>query len=242
MSPGPGILNSFFLFPNEPVTQSTNYCSEAAIGGSGEDLNSRGELIKSHLSILDNGETDMSYDTPEAILKLARQFMESRILLSAAEMNLFTLLEEKPSSAEDLAGRLHADPRGLTILLDALAAMGLLAKEAGTYRTAPDAAPFLTDKSPRSVRPDAPPRGPPVGELVRPYAHRQRGRLVRAPGIGASGRRRTARLHRGHARGGDTPGAENRDGYPVRPGEEPDRRGRRLRDLHHRLSARPPPS
>ena len=68
-------------------------------------------------------------------------------------MNLFTLLEEEPSSAEDLAGRLHADPRGLTILLDALAAMGLLAKEADTYRSAPDAAPFLTDKSPRSVVP-----------------------------------------------------------------------------------------
>jgi predicted O-methyltransferase YrrM len=92
-------------------------------------------------------------NTPEAVLKLARQFMESRILLSAAEMNLFTRLEEKPSSAKDLAGRLHADPRGMTILLDALAAMGLLVKEAGTYRTAPDAAPFLSAKSPRSVLP-----------------------------------------------------------------------------------------
>jgi predicted O-methyltransferase YrrM len=95
----------------------------------------------------------MSYDTPEAILMLARQFMESRILLSAAEMNLFTRLEEKPSSAGDLAGRLHADPRGLTILLDALAAMGLLLKRDATYRTAPEIAPFLTDKSPRSVLP-----------------------------------------------------------------------------------------
>ncbi|MGE5855033.1 MAG: methyltransferase [Syntrophaceae bacterium] len=92
-------------------------------------------------------------NTPEAVLKLARQFMESRILLSAAEMNLFTLLEEEPSSAENLAGRLHADPRGMTILLDALAAMGLLVKEAGTYRTAPAAAPFLSDQSPRSVLP-----------------------------------------------------------------------------------------
>jgi len=38
----------------------------------------------------------MSYDTPETVLKLARQFMESRILLSAAEMNLFTRLDEEP--------------------------------------------------------------------------------------------------------------------------------------------------
>lgn len=90
---------------------------------------------------------------PEAILKLARQFMESRILLSAAEMNIFTLLEETPSTAEDLANRLPADLRGLTILLDALTAMGLLSKDQDTYITATDAAPFLTAKSPRSVLP-----------------------------------------------------------------------------------------
>lgn len=90
---------------------------------------------------------------PEVILKLARQFMESRILLSAAEMNIFTLLEETPSTAKDLANRLPADLRGLTILLDALTAMGLLSKHKDMYITATDAVPFLTAKSPRSVLP-----------------------------------------------------------------------------------------
>ncbi len=90
---------------------------------------------------------------PEAILKLSRQFMECRILLSAAEMNLFTLLDGKPSTAKDIAGTLNADPRGLSILLDALTAMGLLSKKGDRYRSAPDVAPFLTDKSPRSVLP-----------------------------------------------------------------------------------------
>ncbi|MDQ5986372.1 MAG: 3-hydroxy-5-methyl-1-naphthoate 3-O-methyltransferase [Syntrophus sp. SKADARSKE-3] len=89
----------------------------------------------------------------EAILKLARQFMESRILLSAAEMNIFTLIAEKPSTAKDLAGTLKADLRALTIFLDALAAMGLLSKNESLYATAPEAAPFLTDKSPQSVLP-----------------------------------------------------------------------------------------
>ncbi len=92
-------------------------------------------------------------NSPEAILKLARQFMESRILLSAAEMNLFTFLDERPSTAKDLACKLNADLRGLTILLDALAAMGLLSKQEGRYRCSPDAAPFLTDRSPRSLLP-----------------------------------------------------------------------------------------
>ena len=96
----------------------------------------------------------MKHDSnPEAILKLARQFMESRILLSAAEMNLFSHLDQVPSTARDLAGKLNADLRGLTILLDALAAMGLLSKKGGIYRNAPDAAQFLTDRSPMSVLP-----------------------------------------------------------------------------------------
>ena len=52
-----------------------------------------------------------SKNRPEAILKLSRQFMESRILLSAAELNIFTLLDGIPSIAEGLASRLHADLR-----------------------------------------------------------------------------------------------------------------------------------
>ena len=95
----------------------------------------------------------MGYDTPEAVLTLARQFMESRILLTAAELNLFTPLAETPHTAEQLSGRLGCDTRALTILLDALAAMGLLEKQGGAYRTPPAAAPFLSRESPRSVIP-----------------------------------------------------------------------------------------
>lgn len=90
---------------------------------------------------------------PETILKLARRFMESRILLTAAEMNIFTHLGETPSTARDLAERLHLDLRGLTILLDALTAMGLLSKQEDSYLSATDVAPFLTDNSPQSVLP-----------------------------------------------------------------------------------------
>jgi precorrin-6B methylase 2 len=95
-----------------------------------------------------------SENRPEAILKLSRQFMESRILLSAAELNIFTLLDGTPSTAEGLANRLHADLRGLTILLNALAAMGLLIKQKNnTYKLTADAELFLSNKSPRSLLP-----------------------------------------------------------------------------------------
>lgn len=102
----------------------------------------------------DRTKTMKNDNTPETILKLARQFMESRILLTAAQLNLFTYLDATPSTAGELANRLHADLRGLTILLDALAAMGLLSKqEDGIYECSAAATLFLTDKSPRSVLP-----------------------------------------------------------------------------------------
>ena len=95
-----------------------------------------------------------SENRPEAILKLSRQFMESRILLSAAELNIFTLLDGIPSTAEGIASRLHADLRGLTILLNALAAMGLLIKQKNnTYKLTADAELFLSNKSPQSLLP-----------------------------------------------------------------------------------------
>ncbi len=95
-----------------------------------------------------------SENRPEAILKLSRQFMESRIFLSAAELNIFTFLDGTPSTAEDLTSQLHADLRGVTILLNALTAMGLLMKQKNnTYKLTADAALILSDKSPRSVLP-----------------------------------------------------------------------------------------
>ena len=68
----------------------------------------------------------MGYHSPEEILRLARNFMESRILLSGAELNLFTILSRSPLSAQEVSDGIGADLRAITILLDALAAMGLL--------------------------------------------------------------------------------------------------------------------
>ncbi|MEN6620414.1 MAG: methyltransferase [Smithella sp.] len=92
-------------------------------------------------------------ENPEIILRLARQFMESRILLSAVEINIFTLLDGKQASVPELASSLDADLRGLTILLDALAAMGLISKKEDLYQCSPNAALFLSEKSNRSLLP-----------------------------------------------------------------------------------------
>lgn len=95
----------------------------------------------------------MSYDSPEEVLRLSQNFMESRILLSGAELNLFTILNPTPLSAQEVASKIGADLRALTVLLDALSAMDLLVKKSGTYQCANSVSPFLSDDAPNSVLP-----------------------------------------------------------------------------------------
>jgi len=95
----------------------------------------------------------MSYDSPEEVLRLSQNFMESRILLSGAELNLFTILNPTPLSAQEVASRIGADLRALTVLLDALSAMGLLVKKSKTYQCANSVSPFLSEEAPNSVLP-----------------------------------------------------------------------------------------
>ena len=67
-------------------------------------------------------------NSPQDILAMSRGFMETRILLTAAELDLFTHLKTS-LSASDLAQRTGYHVRPLTILLDALAAIGLVEKK-----------------------------------------------------------------------------------------------------------------
>jgi hypothetical protein len=87
------------------------------------------------------------------VLGVSRAFQESRVLLTGAELDLFTLLAPAPLKAPDIAARIGADLRALTIELDALAAMGLLVKRDGAYRTEPSAAELLASGRPGSVLP-----------------------------------------------------------------------------------------
>ncbi len=95
----------------------------------------------------------MSYGSPEEVLRLAQNFMESRILLSGAELNLFTILNPAPLSAQEVANRIGADPRALTVLLDALSAMSLLVKKSGAYQCANSVSQFLSEDAPNSILP-----------------------------------------------------------------------------------------
>jgi SAM-dependent methyltransferase len=60
--------------------------------------------------------------------------MKSRVILTAAELNFFTRLDEKPCSAGELAREKGLDARATTRVLDCLVTFDLLEKQAGVYK------------------------------------------------------------------------------------------------------------
>ena len=92
--------------------------------------------------------------TREQILKLGSAFWANKILLTAAELNLFSKLSTGPKTVDELCQSQGWSERGLGILLDALAGMGLLNKtEQGCYSTAEPVQDWLADNGDDSVLP-----------------------------------------------------------------------------------------
>jgi ubiquinone/menaquinone biosynthesis C-methylase UbiE len=86
---------------------------------------------------------------PERILAYAWTFASSRALASALESSLFTRIARGSATAAELSHAAGASERGTSMLLDALVAMGLVAREgsgtAARHALAPDADAFLVE-------------------------------------------------------------------------------------------------
>jgi len=82
--------------------------------------------------------------TAEALLDLGRSYQPAMVFAAAAELELFDALATEPLTADALASKLHGDLRSLTILLDALTALGLLIKQDERYSLPPGTDAFLT--------------------------------------------------------------------------------------------------
>ena len=88
----------------------------------------------------------------ENILKEVRAYMNSRLLLTAAELDIFTLLDEETSGVSTLANKLQCNERALSRLMDALVATGYLEKSNSIYSLTP-AGTLLSINHPESVLP-----------------------------------------------------------------------------------------
>jgi hypothetical protein len=90
----------------------------------------------------------------EKLLELSADFLKPRILITAAELDLFSKLKGKPQSVEDLCRENGWNPRGLRILMDALAAQELLNKTPqGMYSVDDEIASIMAGDSEETILP-----------------------------------------------------------------------------------------
>ena len=68
------------------------------------------------------------------LMEMTRAFQRACVVAAAADLDVFTALGGRPASAATLADGINADLRGVTILLDALVALGLLDKPGSLAR------------------------------------------------------------------------------------------------------------
>jgi len=85
-----------------------------------------------------------SYDD---LMETSHGFRRARIILSAVETELFSLIGKDKLTAKQVASKGQLSLRAVEIVLDSLAAMGLLIKEENRYSSSPLAAKYLTKGS-----------------------------------------------------------------------------------------------
>lgn len=90
---------------------------------------------------------DPAFDTSsvQGILRLGNAFSEAQTLLTAVELNLFTLLDGRLATEGEIRGGLGLNGRGLHDFLRLLVALGVLEEERGRYRNAAGAARYLVN-------------------------------------------------------------------------------------------------
>jgi (2Fe-2S) ferredoxin/SAM-dependent methyltransferase len=79
---------------------------------------------------------------PDRLDQMIRGFMPSRAILTALELDLFTAVGDG-ASAEQAGARIKANPRAAGMLLNALVALGLVAKSGEQYRNTPESARYF---------------------------------------------------------------------------------------------------
>jgi hypothetical protein len=82
--------------------------------------------------------------TPDRLVELGTAYRRAKVLLSAIELDLFTVLAKRSLDAHALALALDLHPRGARDFFDALVALGLLERSPeGRYASTPESAAYL---------------------------------------------------------------------------------------------------
>src|ERR1700742_3099237 len=82
------------------------------------------------------------------IFDIATAYRKTAALIAAVKLDIFTAIGSETISAEGLASKKGASPRGLRILCDYLTTLGLLKKDNSRYLLTHAAGTFLDESSP----------------------------------------------------------------------------------------------
>jgi len=88
---------------------------------------------------------------PEKIMQLGMAFWGSKTLLSAVELEVFTVLAMQPLDADALQVRLDLHPRSARDFFDALVALGMLDRHDGRYANTSETDLFLDKAKPSYI-------------------------------------------------------------------------------------------
>ena len=89
--------------------------------------------------------------TPEKIMRLGMAFWGSKTLLSAVELEVFTILATGPMDAETLRTRLGLHKRSALDFFDALVALDMLDRQDGLYSNTPETDLYLDKAKPSYI-------------------------------------------------------------------------------------------
>ncbi|MDR3717167.1 MAG: methyltransferase [Bryobacteraceae bacterium] len=95
---------------------------------------------------------DASGALPVELNERVRAFQESRAILTALELDVFTAVGEG-ASATEVAAKLHTDARATEMLLNALVSLRLLVKRDGLFQNSAEAARYFAAGSRDNARP-----------------------------------------------------------------------------------------
>ena len=85
---------------------------------------------------------------PGRLFQTFNAYQQTAAMKAAIELDVFTAIGDRQTTAEQIAQRSGAAERGIRILCDFLTVMGFLTKKESHYGLAPDAAMFLDRRSP----------------------------------------------------------------------------------------------
>jgi (2Fe-2S) ferredoxin/predicted O-methyltransferase YrrM len=83
---------------------------------------------------------------PDRLDQMIRDFMPSRCVLTALELDIFTAVGDG-ANAEQIGTKINANARAVGMLLNALVALGLLSKSGDDYKNTPESARFFVQGS-----------------------------------------------------------------------------------------------